>query len=927
MAAPCLLKLTDGIWEDLVNRWRMISRALSVILLAALVVSTLLPSAGRISAQGTTTLVLSVPAVWEDLLTADLLAQFEARYPGVTVALILNDTSFFGLGQVAGTIDERLDSTEALVSTADVMYIDSSSLTPEGTQAGYFLDLQPLVMNDPAMNPADFVPATWQSYQWDNGTWALPLSTDVIVLTYDPVAFDEVGLAYPNERWTIDDFANAARRLAQYNADGTVLTPGLSTVSGGNNQDLFLRTLLNSSLYDTSAPSSTPALTSPELEYTLQLWYELRNEGVVLAQGGGRNTAIPLRVEGINGYAQRGFGRQQEVEETRYAALLPGGVAGLAVQGFAVSAGTQYPELAYALAAFLTERAELATNNFSVYPARYSLMNVAAQADTSANVPGGGAGGGPGTGGGAINRSIPDEIRPTIDQGLIVGLPVSEVRYASYLSAALTEMNANGGDALSALQVVEARAISDAQTALARKDTTAVFITPPVTASVLAAGEISLTCAVSLGFGGRMGGGGQLSNQDLWDQVVADFVMSDPQVGAVTLENVPNADLAALAQDYDCIILSSNAVPDTDLSVVLNLDPLLGADPTFDRNEIIGNTLAQLQQDNKIWALPLAIQPQMLQYNPEMLAWAGVPEPVSGWTADSFTDALRMLKLYDTDPAPFAPADPSGSYLLMLITAYGGLPLDYRTDPPTVNFTDPVTVGAIRQVLDLASAGYISYSALAQDAVTFSSVTDAAITTNTLNQFQGARLGGSATTTQTNWTLALYPRGSQYNALAYEITTGYISATSQSPEAAYRFLSLVARNPQLFTGMPVRQSLVNDPAVVATQGSEMAAVYQQLDALLRSPDTIIFPTFTQGRGSVTRLVENTWLYRAFDSYVLTGTDLEQALADAQLTTLAYQDCVAGIVVDPGSAPDATFQMGQLMLECAASVDPSLAAGF
>ena len=51
----------------------------------------------------------------------------------------------------------------------------------------------------------------------------------MILVTYDQAAFDAAGLAYPNERWTIDDFANAARALTPYNADGTVATPGFST--------------------------------------------------------------------------------------------------------------------------------------------------------------------------------------------------------------------------------------------------------------------------------------------------------------------------------------------------------------------------------------------------------------------------------------------------------------------------------------------------------------------------------------------------------------------------------------------------------------------------------------------------------------------------------------------------------------------------
>ena len=68
--------------------------------------------------------------------------------------------------------------------------------------------------------------------------------------------------------------------------------------------------------------------------------------------------------------------------------------------------------------------------------------------------------------------------------------------------------------------------------------------------------------------------------------------------------------------------------------------------------------------------------------------------------------------LETTDPAPFVATNTNGTHLLILMAAYGGLPLDYRTNPPTINFTTPANVDAIRQVLDLAKAGYIKYDAL-----------------------------------------------------------------------------------------------------------------------------------------------------------------------------------------------------------------------
>ncbi|MBI5960546.1 MAG: extracellular solute-binding protein [Chloroflexi bacterium] len=880
------------------------------------------------AAQNETPLIISIPSLWEDTLTPEILAEFEAQHAGVKVYLTYTDTSFFGFGGGAGAIDDTLDSVEESVTTADVLYIDPTSLTVSATQAGYFLDLAPLVMNDPALDPADFIPAVWQSYQWDNGVWALPLSTDVLVVSYDPAAFDAVGLAYPNERWTIDDFANAARVLTQYNADGTVSVPGMTTNSGGNNLSLFLRSLLSAGVYDAATMPNAPSFSDPALESILQTWYEMVQDGVVLSQGGGFEEDIPLQIGGMRSFSQRGFGgpnNDNDEESVRYASLLPGGQAGLTVQGFAVSAGTQSPELAYELAKFLTSRSELATNAFSLYPARYSLASTAEQNNNAG--PGGGPGGG-GPGGGNFFRNIPDEILPVVEQGLTVGLPISELRYASYLTSAANEMTSNGGDARSALQTIEAQAVSDVQTAQARVGTVALYVNPPITGPTLAAGEIVLNCALNQGFGGRMGGS-QLPNQQQWDQVIADFVAADPLVGAVNIESVESSDLTTLAADYDCIILSTNVVQTGDLSAVLNLDPLMDTDPTFDRNDIIGNTLTQLQKDNKTWALPLAIEPQMLQYTQEKLLLAGVPEPLDGWTTDSFVDALRMLRPYETDPVPFVPNDPGGSYLLMLITAFGGLPIDYRTDPPTINFTDPANIDAIRQVLDLAINGYIGYqSNTIENAVDIlGSAEEAPITTNSLNQFArfgppGGRPGEE--TDETTTVLTTYPRGSQYSVVSYEITTGYVSATTQNPESTYSFLSTVAGNPQLFSGMPARTSLISDPAVLAAQGSDITGAYQQLDALLRDPNTIVFPTLTGGGGAnITNFIQEYWLRRAFDNYVINGADLEYELTEAETFTRAYMECSAGIVVDTTVIDNFERQreVATQIMTCAQAADP------
>jgi ABC-type glycerol-3-phosphate transport system substrate-binding protein len=888
-------------------------------------------SVSRVRAESGATLVLSAPSIWEDTLTDDMLASFESQY-GVDVAVTYTDTAFFGGGPGgASAIDDTLDSTEESIMAADVLYVSSSDLTPFTTAAGYYLDLSPLVSADPSMDSSDFVPAAWQSFQWDNGMWAIPLSVDVILLTYDTAAFDAAGVSYPTSSWTIDDFANAARQLTLYDADGAVDTVGLSTFSGGNNLSVFLRALLGSGVYDSSVIPASPSFSAnSDLQYILDTWNQMVQDGVVQGSAGGgggglSGSNVAMTVSGINGYTQRGF-RPGEAEEesTTAAVLLPGSVAGLTVQGFAVSAGSQNPELAYALAAYLSTQASLASNQFSGSAARYSLMNADAT-QTTGNAQGGQ--GGPGGFGGS--RTIPDAIQPVVDQGLTSALPASELRYMDYVTSAVDQMSSSGLDAASALQTTEAQAVSDLQTAVARYGTDSLYVVAPTPEPTLAPGKIVLNCAVNTGFsGGRPGGGGDLANQDQWDQLIANFTASDPDIGQVNLTSVNTTDLTELASTYDCFILSSNAVTGSDVSMLLNLDPLMDNDPSFDRNDVIGNTLSQVQQDNMTWALPLAISPQLLQYDTQQFALAGVPEPTSGWSIDVFVDALRTLNQYDNALTPFQPNDPSGSYLLMLIAAYGGLPIDYRTDPATLNFTDPATITAVQQVLDLVNQGYIGYSSLSQtvDTLSFDMSENPAISTTTLNRFNfGGGRGPAGPDRENNEAYTTYPQGTQYSTISYEITTGYISATAQNPDATYRFLSAVSGASDLFSGIPARQSQLST-YTGEMDAATLAALYQQVNTILNNPSTIVFPTFTEGRGSVTSMFQSYWLFKAFDNY-LAGADLQTELEDAQTITQAYLDCVASYTPDTTTTTD---QPGGGMFEqittCAMSADPTFTLG-
>lgn len=849
------------------------------------------------NAQDGVTLTLNVPEWMAEVFREDALAGFEAQ-SGIKVQIVNGGAELF-FSPAQDGLDAHLEDALNYVSSADVVFVEGNNgISVEATRAGYFLDLAPLTNWDASLKSADFLPAAWQAFQWDQGVWALPASVDVVTMIYDPAAFDAAGIAYPSSAWTIDDLANAARKLATYDADGSVSTPGLMIFD--ENLGLLFRSLLGQGLYDPNALPNMPALSNPTLETLLDTWKQLEDEGVVGRPGDGvQFNEVPMRI-------LSSFGLNANANETQPAAtLLPGGSAGLQAQGFAISAGTLYPEQAYALVKYLTSSAEIANRLFGLQPARQSLVG------TRVNEQGDGP---------RLVLDFSPEAEAALQEALVNALPASEMRFSNYLLLAKEKMTSEGLDARSALQSAEALAVGNLQMAAERRATTTILVATPIPEVVLQPGEIALNFGLASFVM-------PLPNRDQWEQLIAEFVASDPEVGQINF-NTQFGDARSMAETNDCFFLPYNGVTSLDLTTVLNLDPFMDADPTFNRNDVVGGLLAQLQRDNKTWALPISLQPKALRYHSQIFQQTGVPEPTNGWTIDVFNDALRWLKETTGDDTPFVSRDPGASYLLMLIAAYGGIPLDYRTNPPTINFTDPANVEAIRQVLNLAKDGLINYQETTTGAVfAFASGEEQdPIYTDSLSGFNIRRIrGGGGQPSEDPYRLTTYPTGSQYSAASFDLGTAYISATAQNPEACYRWISTIARRQDLFNTMPARLSLINDPVLAAAQGQDAADFYNEFAALLQAPNNLAFPSPFAGDSPANFLVEF-WLTRAFDEYVLRDGDLEAELGEAQQYATAFQECVATIPPFDPAAGDRRNYFGQYT-DCASRVDSSVAVMF
>ena len=335
----------------------------------------------------------------------------------------------------------------------------------------------------------------------------MPINAQVQLLIYNQAAFDLAGVSYPDENWTLDDFANAARVLTEYDADGNLTLAAMLT----GQSSVLLRALAGQGFYDRSIIPAPPNLNTPELVALLDQWQQLREEELVdQFMFDGNYEEIPIRFEHpwmLTDDFQPPPNIEREISLA--GTLLPNGTASLYSDGLAVSAGTQHPELAYQLAKFLADKMAFQMGG---EPARRSQLD---NPDYFA-------------------PNFSPEVQALVDSARDNALGAGELRYSQYLDLALTKMQEEGLDAQTALNEAQALAMEKFGEAADLAGTLQIEVVSPQPPPELAPGESALEFGVMLY-------GPFLPNRDQWDQVLEDFAQSRSEVGYVDLEteNLP----------------------------------------------------------------------------------------------------------------------------------------------------------------------------------------------------------------------------------------------------------------------------------------------------------------------------------------------------------------------------------------------------
>jgi ABC-type glycerol-3-phosphate transport system substrate-binding protein len=591
--------------------------------------------------------------------------------------------------------------------------------------------------------------------------------------------------------------------------------------------------------------------------------------------------------------------------------LLPGGRGGVSPNAFAISSGTNQPELAYALVEYLSKSPLMLQFGFGELPARRSLIGAQNESEF------------------AQFFTESEEVTALKLAAIENGIPESDLQLYNFLrntveSYATTFEDGSFSPEPETAEEAQQYAVETLRLVDQwRNGREAFVVVTPVPTPIINQGQIVLRFRVTSTMS-------PMPNADLWDTFIAEFIASEPELGNIDLETGfggPNE-----GEQPDCFYTPFNQVNALDLNTLIPLDPFMDSDPDFDPADVLGATLTQLQRGGQTWAYPISIQPEVIAYNSQYLTDAGLDFPPLDWTIDQLIDTMTQIQQANPDMEHIFRMESGATPWFMLFAAYGGLPMDYSTNPPTLNLTDPTAIEAIRQVLDLAKTGLIEYQELEalsfggsgggiQPAFRATNFNNLVWTIAQMNEDRGDFVDPTRYT--------VFPRGVDYTPVSYSIGTGYISATSRSPEICYRLLKAIASRSDLALGMPARSSLVEDPMLDSAVGEPVADLYRRYAEALAQPNAVFIPSAFSFDAGISAFIEPLWIYRAFDNYVLRDGDLEADLMEAERLITEYRACVpdVGTIDLLNLSPLESIEIFQQFTDCAEQIDPSLEGRF
>lgn len=229
---------------------------------------------------------------------------------------------------------------------------------------GVNLPLNKYLDGPEGVNRDDFIPITMEKLQYNGETWGLPQDINIVGLYFNKDLFDKAGIRYPDENWTWDDLADAARRLTiDKDNDGHPEVIGLDMAWGGG---FYLPFAFQAGGHIWNEDETRTVIDSPENARALAFYKSLMTHYSLTqsnSQRGGlgpdkffEQGKVAMFVDG----SWRTPSLKKNAPNLRFGvAPMPGGKKRMSVSGsclWAVSSQSRHPEAAYKLARFLSTK-------------------------------------------------------------------------------------------------------------------------------------------------------------------------------------------------------------------------------------------------------------------------------------------------------------------------------------------------------------------------------------------------------------------------------------------------------------------------------------------------------------------------------------------------------------------------------------------
>ncbi len=774
------------------------------------------------------------------------------------------------------------DARRRLVSAADVSSVFYSQ---EALQEGLLLDLEPFMASDRNFDPGDFLPHLLESFQSDGGTWAVPTEANYLLIYFNKDAFDEAGIDYPQPGWSWDDFLTAAEALTAREGD-EVTRWGF--VEAGSDPVLFTESRTGP-LFDMDADPPAADLDDPTVADALSWYADLylthevapyypqpdEEEGglnipegyMIIEQG---QAAMWPEVSGTYPYRSQ----QMNLGVVPFPVDSPDDATSrLYPSGLSISVGTANPEAAWRWLDYLSRQTSDIMAMFggrAALPGRLSVAEASGFWDE-------------------VDEELAPALRYAIDHAYTSSFPPGGAEALHDAFEAIMEGEKTVEGALADAQIAAEKAIEES---LAEVE--------PGEEIVVETGEAEETVsegAVTVTFVPVMAA----LDMQIFRDLAKQFRETNPDI-VVEIEQ-PNffqgtptiKDVAAASDCFQWFPGDFND-PETQ-KAILNLDPLLDADPEIDQSDFYPVVLDAFIAQGQTWGLPGQVNITLIEYNKDLFDAADVNYPTADWTTEEFLAAAVALtqgegemKQYGYVSDLFEPSD-----MLGMLDRLGVQLVDETADPPTLVFDDPETIEAVRWYTGLTTEHAVK-------PLLMTSVTGAAATAVQERQMllDGGRaamwtnsafnvvLGESEEIGYSTGAVPLPAGTGEARGSGYQSATGYfISAESQAREACWQWIKFLTEQPNVGKGLPSRVAVAESDLYRQQVGDELA------DSYLASMASATQPPFTQQISDENSWLSYPvfWLYGAYDQIVTGGLSVEEALENAQQLFDEYRACV------------------------------------